>query len=106
MRKFAQFFLPVYALVLIYGGIKGYQQKSNESLYAGAGSGLVCLILTALSAKYPRISLGIAAVIAAILTGVMGWRFEKTGKLVPPGLIMAVSALATGITGFGATQRE
>jgi uncharacterized membrane protein (UPF0136 family) len=106
MKTFTQIFLPLYGLVLLYGGLKGYQQKSHESLYAGAGSGLACLALTALSTKKPRLSFGLAALIAAVLTGVMGWRFEKTGKLVPPGLIMVTSALATGITGIGAAKAK
>ena len=106
MKTFTQLFLPLYGLVLIYGGFKGYQQKSNESLYAGAGSGIACLLLTALSTKKPRLSFALAALIAAVLTGVMGWRFEKTGKLVPPGLIMVTSALATGVAGIGAARSK
>lgn len=106
MKQFTQFFLTVYGLVLIYGGLKGYQQKSQESLYAGAGSGVACLALTALSTKKPRLSFALAMVIAIVLTGVMGWRFEKTGKLVPPGLIMLASALATGVTGLGAAKAK
>lgn len=106
MQKFAQLVLPVYGLLLIYGGVKGYQQGSQESLYAGAGSGVLSLLLAALSTKKPRLGLGLAALIAAILTGVMGWRFEKTGKLMPAGMIATTSLLATGIELLGALKAE
>lgn len=106
MRKFAQLVLPVYGLLLIYGGVKGYQQGSQESLYAGAGSGVLSLLFAALSLKKPRLGLGLATLIAAILTGVMGWRFEKTGKLMPAGMIATTSLLATGIELLGAIKAE
>ncbi|MCB0076784.1 MAG: TMEM14 family protein [Anaerolineales bacterium] len=102
MQKIAQLFLPLYGLVLLFGGFKGYQEGSDESLYIGGGSGVATLLLTALSLKRPRLSLALASLIALVLTGVMGWRFEKTGKLVPPGLIATTSLLATGIEALGA----
>ncbi len=106
MKIFTQIFLPVYGLILIFGGIKGYQAKSQESLYMGAGSGIACLLLTALSTKYPRIAFILASIIAGTLTGVMGWRFEKTGRLVPAGMIAITSLLATGVTVVGAATTK
>lgn len=102
MKKFAQIFLPIYGFILLFGGIKGYQQGSDESLYVGGGSGVLALGLAALSLKRPRLGLGLASLLALVLTGVMGWRFEKTGKLVPPGLIATTSLFATGIEAVGA----
>lgn len=104
MKKFAQLFLPLYGLLLIFGGIKGYQQGSDESLYAGAGSGVLALLLAALSTKQPRVGLGGGALVAVVLTGVMGWRFEKTGRLMPAGMISIVSLFAVFIELIGALK--
>jgi uncharacterized membrane protein (UPF0136 family) len=106
MKKFAQVVLPIYGLLLIFGGVKGYQSGSNDSLYMGAGSGVLALLLTALSTRMPRLGLGLGALVAAILTGVMGWRFEKTGKLMPAGMIATTSLLATGIEVLGALRAK
>lgn len=102
MKTVAQLFLPLYGLLLIFGGLKGYQQGSQQSLAAGAGSGLLALLFAALSTRKPRLGLGLGALVAAVLTGVMGWRFEKTGKLMPAGMIATTSLLATGIEALGA----
>jgi uncharacterized membrane protein (UPF0136 family) len=104
MKKIAQVVLPLYGLLLIFGGVKGYQEGSSSSLYAGAGSGVLALLLTAVSLKRPRLGLGLGAFVAAILTGVMGWRFEKTGKLMPAGMIATTSLLAMGIETLGAVK--
>jgi uncharacterized membrane protein (UPF0136 family) len=106
MKKFAQLFLPLYGLLLIFGGVKGYQSGSQESLYAGVGSGVLALLFAALSLKMPRLGLGLGALIATILTGVMGWRFEKTGKLMPAGMIATTSLLAMGIELMGAIRAK
>ncbi|MBA3534514.1 MAG: TMEM14 family protein [Ardenticatenales bacterium] len=106
MKKFAQLFLPLYGLILIFGGVKGYQSGSQDSLYAGAGSGILALLCAVLSLKMPRLGLGLGALIATILTGVMGWRFEKTGKLMPAGMIATTSLLAMGIELLGAIRAK
>ena len=106
MQKIAQIFLPLYGLILIIGGLKGYQAGSKDSLYIGGGSGVAALLLTLLSRRRPRMGLGLGALIAAVLTGVMGWRFEKTGKLMPAGLIATTSLLATGIEALGAVKAK
>ena len=106
MKKFAQIFLPLYGLLLIFGGVKGYQAGSKDSLYMGGGSGVLALLLTALSTRMPRMGLGLGALVAAILTGVMGWRFEKTGRIMPAGMIATTSLLATGIQALGALKSK
>jgi uncharacterized membrane protein (UPF0136 family) len=106
MQRFAQVVLPLYGLLLIFGGIKGYQSGSEESLYAGAGSGVLALLFAALSTRMPRLGLGLGTLVAAVLTGVMGWRFEKTGRLMPAGMIAIASLFATGIEAIGAASRK
>jgi uncharacterized membrane protein (UPF0136 family) len=106
MKKFAQIFLPLYGLLLIFGGVKGYQAGSKDSLYMGGGSGVLALLLTILSTRMPRLGLGLGALVAAILTGVMGWRFEKTGRIMPAGMIATTSLLATGIQALGALKSK
>ncbi|MDQ4077338.1 MAG: TMEM14 family protein [Chloroflexota bacterium] len=106
MKTLAQVFLPLYGLMLIFGGFKGYQEGSRNSFYYGAGSGVLSLLFAALSTRKPRLGLGLGALIAAVLTGVMGWRFEKTGKLMPAGMIATTSLLATGIEALGAIKAK
>ncbi len=104
MQKIAQIVLPVYGLLLIFGGFKGYQAGSNDSLYTGAGSGVVALLLSLLSTRMPRLALALGAGVAALLTGLMGWRFEKTGRMMPAGMIAMTSLVTTGIQAMGAIK--
>ncbi len=106
MKTVAQILLPLYGLLLLFGGFKGYQQGSRESLYAGAGSGVLSLLFALLSRRSPRLGLGLGALVATILTGVMGWRFEKTGRLMPAGMIAIASLFTTVVETLGAIRAE
>lgn len=92
-----------YGLLVLGGGIAGYVKRgSAASLAAGAGFGGALLLAGALSAwAFSRGGGGAGAVFAAVLqivcavvlTVVMGIRYAKTRKIMPAGIIAAISAL-------------
>uniref|UniRef100_A0A0E0NXM2 Uncharacterized protein n=1 Tax=Oryza rufipogon TaxID=4529 RepID=A0A0E0NXM2_ORYRU len=93
--------IPYGAAVLV-GGVAGYLKRgSKASLAAGGGFGGALLLAGALSARafargHPSGSLFAAVlqtVCAVALTVVMGIRYIKTRKVMPAGIIAAVSAL-------------
>jgi len=75
------------------------RQRSLPSLLAGGGSGLLLLMLGFKSAAKHKAKEGTtdetngSLAIAAVLTAVMGKRFNATGKFMPAGLVAALSAL-------------
>lgn len=80
--------IGVYALTAIGGGIAGYvSAKSNASLYAGVGSGLLLLVGLAVVMKKPSIGYAITALGCLALIGGMLPRFLKGGAIWPAGVI-------------------
>ncbi len=84
----------VYGALVLIGGVMGWAKaKSRPSLIAGLIGGLALLIAGG------AISRGIAAgtyaalAIALLLAVVMGIRFAKTKKLMPAGLVTALSVV-------------
>lgn len=106
LRKLARILFPFYGLLLIAGGIAGYQGgKSRDSLLVGTASGLVALLATMLANRYPRAANGIVALVALVLTAIMGRRWDKTGHIMPAGVIATLSGgMAT--LAAGAALRE
>ncbi|CAL5062490.1 unnamed protein product [Urochloa decumbens] len=92
-----------YGLLVLGGGVAGYLKRgSAASLAAGAGFGGALLLAGALSAwAFARGGGGAGAVFATVLqivcavvlTVVMGVRYVKTKKIMPAGIIAAISAI-------------
>eukprot|EP00884_Botryococcus_braunii_P018630 jgi/Botrbrau1/5450/Bobra.27_1s0003.1 len=89
-----------YAAILALGGVSGYAAKgSSASLIAGlASSGIlaVCGHFSYQSYQQGRLnkpSTAVSLVVAVALTAVMGARWSRTHKFMPPGLISVLSAL-------------
>ncbi|KAJ1291130.1 hypothetical protein BS78_02G295000 [Paspalum vaginatum] len=92
-----------YGLLVLGGGIAGYVKRGSAvSLAAGAGFGGALLLAGALSAwAFARGGGGAGAIFAAVLqivcavvlTVVMGIRYVKSRKIMPAGIIAAISAL-------------
>ncbi|CAM0906087.1 unnamed protein product [Alopecurus aequalis] len=90
-----------YGLVVLGGGVAGYvKRRSAASLAAGTGFGGALLLAGALSiwafASGHSTSLFatvLQTVCAAALTIAMGIRYMKTRKVMPAGIIAAISAL-------------
>eukprot|EP00262_Sarcandra_glabra_P007553 TRINITY_DN20430_c0_g1_i1.p1 TRINITY_DN20430_c0_g1~~TRINITY_DN20430_c0_g1_i1.p1 ORF type:complete len:120 (+),score=9.97 TRINITY_DN20430_c0_g1_i1:123-482(+) len=91
-----------YGIVVLAGGIVGYVRKgSTTSLAGGVGSGILLLIAGFVSLKAfekrrnSYLSLILETVCAFVLTWVMGQRYIQTSKIMPAGLVAAISGLMT-----------
>jgi uncharacterized membrane protein (UPF0136 family) len=89
----AQAVLGVYALLLAGGGIMGYvKAKSKPSLFAGVGSAILALVCEAIIAVQPALGLWLGALLALLLLGLFSVRFAKSRKVMPSGMLGALSA--------------
>ncbi len=97
-----QWVLMGYAVLMMLGGLMGFRAGSNVSLYAGFGSGVA--LFAALGATYYAMGVGLWAgcVLATILTLMFGARLAKSGKLMPSGMLLAVSLVAAVLLGYSA----
>ncbi|THU51356.1 hypothetical protein C4D60_Mb06t30160 [Musa balbisiana] len=89
-----------YGLLVLVGGVVGYARRgSTASLAGGAGSGVVLLLAGFLSLKAfekrrnSYLALALETLCSLILTFVMGKRYLETSKIMPAGLVAALSAL-------------
>ncbi|WVN86525.1 uncharacterized protein L203_101689 [Cryptococcus depauperatus CBS 7841] len=79
-----------YASLLVVGGIIGGLRKGSAiSVVAGVGSGLAAAYGANRVSKnrldaYPSLT------VSALLLALMSWRFYKTGKFMPAGLVMII----------------
>ncbi|XP_076901432.1 protein FATTY ACID EXPORT 6-like [Bidens hawaiensis] len=91
-----------YGIIIFCGGLIGFARKgSTTSLAGGVGTGLLLFLVSylTLNAFHKRknswVGLILETVIAAALTWVMGQRYSETGKIMPAGLVAAISGLMT-----------
>ncbi|XP_008803636.1 protein FATTY ACID EXPORT 5-like isoform X2 [Phoenix dactylifera] len=92
-----------YGLLILVGGLVGYARRgSTASLAGGAGSGLLLLLAGFVSLKAfekrrnSSLALILETVCALILAYVMGQRYLETFKIMPAGVVAALSALMSG----------
>lgn len=105
MVEIAVWTLLVYALLVILGGVLGYlKARSQASLISGLLSGGALLADWFVARATPRIGLGLATVIAAVLLVVFTARFRRTRKLMPAGLMMGLSVAAIIVFVLGLMQ--
>ena len=97
MILFGQVVLGFYGVLLIGGGVMGYRTAgSRVSLFAGAIAGGLCIGGTWLSVDHPQDGFTLGGLVAFMLTGVFINRFAKTRKLMPSGVVLALS-LVVGV---------
>lgn len=91
-----------YGFAVLLGGMFGYLRKgSTMSLLGGSGSGLLLLLAGYQSLQaYEKgvnnwVALILETVVSAILTVVMGRRYQLTGKFMPAGMVLAMGGLMT-----------
>lgn len=91
-----------YGLILVIGGLIGYAKKGSlVSLAGGAGAGLLLVLAGYLSLKAfgkrknSYFALILETVTAVGLTYIMGQRYMETSKIMPAGMIAAISAFMT-----------
>ncbi|XP_042520439.1 protein FATTY ACID EXPORT 5-like [Macadamia integrifolia] len=92
-----------YGLLMVVGGLVGYFKRgSTASLAGGLGTGFLLLLagFVSLKAFEKRRNSYFALILetgcALILTFVMGQRYIQTSKIMPAGIVAAISALMTG----------
>ncbi|XP_029120923.1 protein FATTY ACID EXPORT 5-like isoform X2 [Elaeis guineensis] len=92
-----------YGLLILVGGLVGYARRgSTASLAGGASSGLLLLLAGFVSLKAfekrrnSYLALILETVCALVLTYVMGQRYLETSKIMPAGLVAALSVLMSG----------
>ncbi|CAG5127120.1 unnamed protein product [Candidula unifasciata] len=77
----------LYAVIISVGGIIGYARKGSvPSLAAGLLCGIV-MIFGSIQMGQDAKNVTLSLVTSAILTVVMGYRFSKSGKFVPAGVV-------------------
>ncbi|XP_037069191.1 transmembrane protein 14C-like [Pollicipes pollicipes] len=87
--------LPAYcfAAIVAAGGVMGYARAGSlMSLVAGLGFG-AALGVGAQQVSDDPSNLHLSLAVSAILLAVMGARFRRSGKMMPAGLVTAISLL-------------
>ncbi len=87
--------LVIYAILLVAGGYIAYAKKrSRVSLIAGGLSGVLELACVVGSVLFDvTVGLGGGALLAALLTFFFAFRYVKTQKLMPSGMMAVVSLI-------------
>ncbi|XP_043688790.1 protein FATTY ACID EXPORT 5-like [Telopea speciosissima] len=92
-----------YGLIMVAGGLVGYFKRgSTASLAGGLGTGFLLLLAGVVSLKAfekrrnSYFALFLETGCAFTLTFVMGQRYIQTSKIMPAGVVAAISALMTG----------
>lgn len=102
-----QILLLLYLLVVAGGGVMGYvSAQSTVSLIAGLASGLLLAVALALTFVNPRIGFGLASLIALALGLFFMMRFFETGKWMPGGITMILSAIVLIVMLVALFRRE
>ncbi|KAL0926704.1 hypothetical protein M5K25_002948 [Dendrobium thyrsiflorum] len=89
-----------YGLLLLSGGLVGYFRRgSTASLAGGGGAGILLLLAGFFSFKAfekrrnSYVAMILETVCALTLTYAMGQRYLQTSKIMPAGLVAALSAI-------------
>ncbi|XP_078180872.1 protein FATTY ACID EXPORT 5-like [Carex rostrata] len=108
------FYLTIpYGLLVLAGGIIGYvKRRSTASLAAGIGFGGLLLAAGFASLRafqthsISYLALTLETVCALVLMVLMGWRFFKSRKVMPAGLVAILSAIMSGFYIYKIATRE
>lgn len=90
-----QIALLLYAIIIAAGGVMGYvSAQSTVSLVNGLIAAVLLLVGLAISFRNPTAGFGLSAVVALALGIFFAYRFFTTGKWMPGGVTMILSAVA------------
>ncbi|MDP2654221.1 MAG: TMEM14 family protein [Candidatus Omnitrophota bacterium] len=87
-----KFVLIGYGVFMLVGAFFGWKAGSKVSLIMGIVSGAAVFLSYAVSLNAPRNGILGLAVISGILSGVFLLRLIQTQKMMPAGMLLAVSA--------------
>lgn len=94
MLSVAQYTMPIYAVLMLLGGIMGFVKgKSKASLIAGAGSAAAmggCFFFFSQDAHTALIA---SIVVTGVLDAVFAMRLQKTKKFMPSGVLLIITAI-------------
>ncbi|XP_064625071.1 transmembrane protein 14C-like [Lineus longissimus] len=80
-----------YATIVALGGIVGYMKAgSTISLVMGVTCGSLLGLGSYLMTNNPN-NVYLSLAVSSLLTGVMGYRFSKSGKFMPAGMVAVLS---------------
>ncbi len=107
MNAVGQITMIVYGLLLLGGGIMAYVTKGSQaSLFSGGASGILELVAYFLARTQPRAGLGLGAGVALVLTVMFLYLLLKTGKMMPDGMLLALSVAALILIGAALLRRN
>ncbi len=90
-----QFTMALLAVLVLVGGIAGYiKVQSKPSLISGVVSCILLSIAYAFSLSAPKTGIMMGDIIAVLLAILFLWRYGKTRKFMPGGLMFVVSMIA------------
>lgn len=93
-----QITLGVYAVLLGAGGVLGFiKAGSRPSLVAGLASAVVAVVCLVLSALGSPVGLWLGVALALALTGLFSYRFSKSRKVMPSGVMAIVSLVVLAL---------
>jgi uncharacterized membrane protein (UPF0136 family) len=90
----AKIYFIVFGFLTIAGGVLGYVKAgSTVSIIAGAIAGLLLLAAAFLLPGHHAAGLLIALIVSLLLAGQFIPKFMRTGKMMPAGLMSALSVI-------------
>lgn len=90
--------LWIYILLLLAGGLIGFLKAGSKASLITSAVAAAALILAAIPGLFGKgLARGLADVIMAALLVVFALRLAKTRKLMPSGLMLAITALALAL---------
>ena len=97
MLETARFFLFVFGVLTIAGGVMGFvKAKSKASLIAGGISGALLVVAGSLTPSTAGLALGL--VVSLALAGRFGRAFAQSKKVMPGGLMAALGIVGVLVT--------
>ena len=96
--------LLVYGVLMLLGGVMGARAGSTASLVSGSVSGTLLLVAWFVTRDNPELGLWIGIVVTALLSIVFTIRTVATGRVVPAGALLGVSALALVLLGLAVAR--
>lgn len=105
MQSFTHTVILTYAALLVLGGIIGWRVGgSRTSLTSSLISAALLSVAYRISREEPRVGFLIATVVALALAVVFVFRLRKTGKFMPSGMMLALSAIVAVILAWSTYQ--
>jgi uncharacterized membrane protein (UPF0136 family) len=101
MSALAAGMILVYGVILIAGGFAGWKLSGSRiSLTAGLASAALLAIAYRVALFYPVAGYLLAVLVSLGLTVMFGLRFRKSKKVMPSGMMLAVSVIVFAILGW------